>query len=56
VPEKTANMGLRLPESLADELRAAAENRGVSLNRLVTALLAEGLERLVPATEWRFTQ
>jgi hypothetical protein len=40
---RAGRLTIRLPASLHDELAAAAENDGVSLNQFVCALLAGGM-------------
>lgn len=47
---------IRLPESLHDRIEAEAKSRGVPMNWLITRLLAEGVERLIPADEMRLTR
>jgi hypothetical protein len=41
---------------IVERLRAEAEARGVSIAWMTNKLLAEGLERLLPATEFRLTR
>ena len=48
--------GLRLPRFVNDRLHDEATARGLTVNRLATALLEEGLERLIPADEWKLTR
>lgn len=44
---------LRLAPALRDRLRAEADDRDLSLNRLASALLTEGLDHLIPTDELR---
>jgi hypothetical protein len=41
---------------IVERLRAEAEARGVSIAWMANKLLAEGLERLLPADEFRLTR
>ncbi|HEX3604343.1 MAG TPA: CopG family antitoxin [Candidatus Dormibacteraeota bacterium] len=45
----TVPISIRLPETLLDRLKLEATNRGMSYQRLLKQLVAEGLER--PAAE-----
>jgi hypothetical protein len=47
-PEPRVATAVRIPVSLRDQLRAAAAERDVSANLLVTRALADYLERLPP--------
>lgn len=49
--EKRVTTAVRLPESLHDRVKEAADDRDVSVNLLVTKALEEYLDRLVPAEE-----
>lgn len=51
-----SQLGLRLDADLVERLRQEAEDRDVSVNWLVGKLLAEGLERLIPADEVQWTR
>lgn len=52
-PEYRVTTSVRLPEELYEQLKEAAEDRALSMNRLMTRLLAEGVEDLVPVEEMR---
>ena len=47
---------VRLPEQLHDRLRTAADERGLSINFLVTKAVEDFLDRLIPADELRLTR
>lgn len=47
---------IRFPEQLHDQLKAAAEERDLSINFLVVKAVEDFLERLVPADEFRLTR
>lgn len=47
---------IRFDEDLHRKLRAAADERGLTMNYLVNKLCAEGLECLLPVDELRFTR
>lgn len=49
------SVSIRLEANLADRLSAAAEERVVSVSWLASRLLAEGIDRLIPADELRLT-
>jgi predicted HicB family RNase H-like nuclease len=49
--ERRVTTAIRIPESLHDKLRGAAEERDVSVNLLVVKAIDDYLERLVPAAE-----
>lgn len=49
--EARVTTAIRLPESLHDRLKAAADDREVSVNYLVVRALDDYLSRLVPADE-----
>jgi predicted transcriptional regulator len=49
--ENRVTTAVRLPESLHLRLKAAADDRDVSVNLLVTKALEDYLDRLVPADE-----
>lgn len=51
-----ARLMLRIDATLAERLRAEADDRDVSVNWLCTKLLQEGLERLIPANELRWVR
>jgi predicted HicB family RNase H-like nuclease len=53
---KTGALCIRLPRDLDDRLRAEADARGVSITWLVTTLLRQTVERLIPADEWKLTR
>lgn len=50
------NTAIRFPPELHEELRVAAEERGLAINYLVVAAVREFLERLIPADELRLTR
>lgn len=57
-PRKRSNrrqVNLTLSEETAERLADAATERGVSQSYLASSLIAEGLDRLVPAAEIRWT-
>jgi predicted DNA-binding ribbon-helix-helix protein len=47
---------VRLPPPLYESLKAAAEDRDLSVNYLMTKAVEEFLERLIPADELRLTR
>ena len=47
---------VRVPIELMERLRIAADERGVSVQWITARLLSEGLERLIPAEELKFTR
>jgi len=49
--ESRVTKAVRISADLDDKLKAAAKERGVSANLLVTAALEEYLERLVPVDQ-----
>jgi len=49
-------LAVRLPPHLRDELRAAADDRDLSVNFLVVKAVEDFLRRLVPADELRLTR
>lgn len=49
--EKRVTTAIRLPEGLHERLHAAADERDVSVNLLVTHAVSEYLERLRPVAE-----
>lgn len=53
--ERTSTQ-FRLPADLHSRLRQAAAERGLTVNRLAEALLAEGLDYLIPVDEIRLTR
>lgn len=48
--------GLRFPDDLHAAITAAAKERGVSFNYIVVHLCREGMERLIPVEEVRWTR
>ncbi len=48
--------GMRLDKDVYEELKRASEERGVPVNWLAEQLLREGLARLVPVDEVRWTR
>lgn len=53
--QRTAT-AIRFPEPLHEQLRAAADERGFSVNFLVVKAVEEFLQRLIPADELRLTR
>jgi predicted HicB family RNase H-like nuclease len=49
--EKRVTTAVRLPESLHERLRDAADERDVSVNLLVMKAIDDYLDRLVPADD-----
>lgn len=49
-------LGLRLDAALVQRLRQEAEDRDVPMNWLCGKLLAEGIDRLIPANEVQWTR
>ena len=47
--ESRVSTQIRLPESLHERLRLAAQDRDVSVNLIVTRALTDFLDRLVPS-------
>lgn len=47
---------IRFPEALHEQLRIAAEERGMSINFLVVKAVEDFLPRLVPSEEFRLTR
>lgn len=47
---------IRFPAELHEELVKAAEERGLSVNRIVVEAVKEFLPRLIPVEEWRLTK
>ena len=52
VYDQRVTTAIRLDADLHRRIKEEASARGVSANRLITALIAEGLERLVPVDEF----
>ena len=53
---RTAGLHVRVPEELRAAVIAAAEERDVSVNWLMTKALEDFLPRLLPASEFRLTR
>jgi predicted transcriptional regulator len=49
--EVMVQLGIKIPESVDKQLRAVAEERDVSRNRLIQRAIVEYLGRLKPAVE-----
>lgn len=49
--ENRVTTAIRLPESLHQQLRAAADEREVSVNLLVQRAVSDYLQRLIPVDE-----
>ena len=47
---------VRLPEELHDQLRRAADERGFSVNFMVTKAVEDFIRRLIPADELKLTR
>ena len=47
---------VRLPEDLHEELRQAADERGFSVNFMVTKAVEDFIRRLIPANELKLTR
>jgi hypothetical protein len=47
---------LRIPPVLYEQVKNAADERGVGVNWLIVRLIAEGMERLIPVEELRLTR
>lgn len=47
---------LRFPPDLYEELALAAQERGLSINRLVVEAVRDFLPRLIPVEEWKLTR
>lgn len=47
---------IRFPPELHEELSKAAEERGLSVNRIVVEAVREFLPRLIPVDEWKLTR
>jgi predicted HicB family RNase H-like nuclease len=47
---------IRFPDELHDQLRGAAEERGLSLNFMVIKAVEDFLKRLIPADQLRLTR
>lgn len=47
---------IRFPPDLHEQLSAAAEERGLSVNRIVVEAVKDFLPRLIPVEEWRLTK
>jgi hypothetical protein len=54
--DKRVTTAIRFEPMLHEILRETADDLGVSVNWLVTRLVTEGLERLIPVDEMRLTQ
>jgi len=52
----SVNTAIRFPPEMHQALRAAADERELSVNYLVVRAVAEFLPRLVPVDEIRFTR
>ncbi len=55
-PPDRVHVTLRLPADLHARLIAEADDRDVAANWLACRLLAEGLDRLIPAAEMTLTR
>jgi predicted HicB family RNase H-like nuclease len=53
--QRTAT-AIRFPEDMHEQLRVAAEERGLSINYLVVKAVEDFLQRLIPAEELRLTR
>jgi hypothetical protein len=49
--ESRVATNLRLPRSLHEKVKAAAQERGVAVNWLLTRLIMDGMDRLIPVDE-----
>jgi predicted DNA-binding protein len=47
---------IRFPDELHDRLKQAADERGLSINYVVTKAVEEFLDRLIPIEEFRLTR
>jgi predicted HicB family RNase H-like nuclease len=56
VKKQRVTTALRFPADLHERLRAAAEERDLSVNYLVVKAVEEFLDRLIPADELRLTR
>lgn len=54
-PDGRLNTSIRFDPALHERLLAEAAARQVSVNWMVTRLVAEGLDRLIPVEEMRLT-
>jgi predicted transcriptional regulator len=54
--EHTSATGIRLPDSLLERLRVAADERDVSMNWLAVRAIRDYLDRLIPIDEFKLTR
>jgi predicted transcriptional regulator len=47
---------IRFPDELHDQLKQAADERGLSINFVVVEAVKEFLDRLIPVEEFRLTR
>jgi predicted HicB family RNase H-like nuclease len=55
-PKQRTTTAIRFPDSVHDQLKAAADERDLSINFLVVKAVEEFLERLLPPEEFRLTR
>lgn len=55
MPDTRVTLSLRLEPRVLERLRAAADDRGMSANRLAVALIDEALPHLRPVSEFTVT-
>lgn len=55
-PKQRTATAIRFPEEVHEQLRVAAEERGLSINYLVVKAVEDFLGRLIPADELRLTR
>lgn len=55
-PPTRVTTAIRFPPEMHDQLKAAAEDRDLSINYLVVRAVEEFLPRLIPASEWKLTR
>lgn len=55
-PKTRTTTAIRFPEEVHEQLKAAADERGLSINFMVVKAVEEMLENLLPADELRLTR
>ncbi len=54
--DKRTSTAVRFPPELHQRLKAAADERDLSINYLVVRAVTDFLDRLIPADEWKLTK
>ena len=56
MPKSRTTTAIRFPDEVHDRLKAAADERDLSINFLVVKAVEEFLQHLVPVEEFRLTR